>query len=137
LDGGTIINSGSLAKFLNQSEEVFIIGITAGNEIVEYRDKLIKKEDLFLSVIADATGSEIAEEGANWIHDLLDNSIKKQGLKTTRLRYSPGYGDFKLSYQRKIFDLLQMERLNLKLTDNFLIIPEKSITAIIGIVSSI
>ncbi len=54
------------------------------------------------------------------------------GWKLT-LRYSPGYADFILENQRAIFDLLKPERVGMKLTASYLMIPMKSITAIIGI----
>ena len=49
-------------------------------------------------------------------------------------RFSPGYGDLPLSFQREIFSFLGCEkRLGLTLTPTLLMIPAKSVTAIAGI----
>lgn len=49
-------------------------------------------------------------------------------------RFSPGYGDFPLSAQRKIFSLLECERrIGLSLNESLVMSPSKSVTALIGI----
>ncbi len=49
-------------------------------------------------------------------------------------RFSPGYGDLPLAFQRRIFAALDPARhIGLSLTDSLLMSPSKSVTAIIGI----
>jgi hypothetical protein len=49
-------------------------------------------------------------------------------------RYSPGYGDFPLSEQRHIFALLDVtRRIGVSLTEGGLMLPQKSVTALIGL----
>lgn len=49
-------------------------------------------------------------------------------------RFSPGYGDFPLEIQKELlFYLNAQRRIGLTCSDNFLLIPTKSVTAIIGI----
>lgn len=51
-----------------------------------------------------------------------------------RPRFSPGYGDFRLSCQQFFFDALEIsKRIGVYLTESFLMVPFKSITAVIGI----
>lgn len=121
-----------LAKFLKNSSSIFIIGVTSGTEIVKFRDEL-SDNDLTASVIADAVGSELVESMAEWLHDFLSNLIAKEGLGVTKNRFSPGYGDFELKNQNIIYKLLRLDKLNIQLSENYILIPEKSITAIIGI----
>ena len=53
--------------------------------------------------------------------------------ETLRPRYSPGYGDLPLAFQQDLFRALDCERrLGLTLTDSLLMVPSKSVTAIIG-----
>ena len=50
------------------------------------------------------------------------------------IRYSPGYGDFPLSFQKEILDFLDAYRkIGLSVTPNYIMIPRKSITAVLGI----
>ena len=51
-----------------------------------------------------------------------------------RPRFSPGYGDLDISNQQAMFFLLELEkRLGLSLTPARMMLPEKSVTAIIGL----
>ena len=51
-----------------------------------------------------------------------------------RPRFSPGYGDLSLSLQKDILTALDCRKtLGLTLTDSLLMIPSKSVTAIVGI----
>ena len=48
--------------------------------------------------------------------------------------YSPGYGDWDLGAQPLVLDLLQApKRLGLTLTAGGMLVPEKSVTALVGI----
>ena len=51
-----------------------------------------------------------------------------------RPRFSPGYGDFPLSVQKGILDGLEAgKRIGITLTEGFLMMPSKSVTAVIGV----
>ena len=48
--------------------------------------------------------------------------------------FSPGYGDWDLSHQGEVLDLLDAtRRMGLSLTQAGMLVPEKSITALVGI----
>ena len=56
-----------------------------------------------------------------------------QGL-FLRPRFSPGYGDLKLDHQKDWFRLLDISKqIGVELTDSLLMVPTKSVTALIGI----
>jgi cobalamin-dependent methionine synthase I len=134
LENNIVWESKSIVKFLNNSDELFIIGVTAGSPIIELRDKFLKDGDLLSSVIIDATASETAECLAEWLHGYLSSLLAtRQGKAVTKNRFSPGYNDFSLKNQEKIFEVLQLKKIGIILQDNFIMNPEKSITAIIGI----
>ena len=57
----------------------------------------------------------------------------REGLHT-KPRFSPGYGDFSLEHQRDFMRILDLENsLGLTLTGSLLLVPEKSVTAVIGL----
>ena len=133
LEKNIVWNSSKLVDFLSTSKDMFVIGVTAGSKIVETRDNYIKQDDLFSSVIIDAVGSEMAEACAKWLHDFLNKSVLKEGKKLTKTRYSPGYGDFALINQKSIYNLLELNKIGVELSSHFILKPEKSITAVIGV----
>jgi len=48
-------------------------------------------------------------------------------------RFSPGYGDMPLSFQRVLFTQLDAGRLGVALTDGNMLSPEKSVLAVCGV----
>ena len=54
--------------------------------------------------------------------------------ETLRMRYSPGYGDLPLTVQRDLLAHLDsVRRIGVTLTESMLMIPSKSVSAIIGV----
>ena len=74
------------------------------------------------------------KDGGSW-HCFSSKHIceLKEG-ETLVSRYSPGYGDWPLEAQRRLFELLDAPRkAGVSLTDSLLMVPSKSVSAIIGV----
>jgi cobalamin-dependent methionine synthase I len=77
------------------------------------------------------------------IENLMDNAeneIHKELAEGESLtpRYSPGYGNFPLDAQRAILDLLDTPRkIGVSLTGTMLMVPSKSVSAVIGVTPSL
>ena len=106
---------------------------TAGQEIVDRRDKEVKAENASLGVVLDAVASEAADSGLDWIQEYLNTSLRRENEVLTK-RYSPGYGDLELSAQKTVFDALELDKIGLVITNNFILVPEKSVIGIAGVV---
>ena len=79
---------------------------------------------------------EIERYYANGREFIRDDEIRAELLPGESLvqRYSPGYGDFPLECQPGLFRLLGVQRnIGVTLTDSLLMLPTKSVTAVIGI----
>ena len=64
-------------------------------------------------------------------------AILRRNYGQIRSRFSPGYGDFSLTYQLDFDRILNMRNtLGITLNDALLMTPSKSITAVIGIPKS-
>ena len=49
-------------------------------------------------------------------------------------RFSPGYGDLPLGYQRTLLAILDTPRkIGVSLTDTLLMVPSKSVSAVVGV----
>ena len=121
------INSKSLLTVLKDCKEVILLAVTSGIEI----DKLISKiaiqnpSDVFY---IDA----IASAGIESYMDCINKMICQE-LNVTK-RFSPGYSDFPLEFQTYVLKRLSaQENIGISLSKDFLMIPTKSITAVIGI----
>jgi len=68
--------------------------------------------------------------------DACQREIAKQQEKEgwyLRPRFSPGYGDFDIQYQKPLMQMLDCAKtIGLTMTDSFMMTPTKSVTAVIG-----
>lgn len=121
------IKSHDLSKNLNGCKEAYIFAATLGSGV----DRLIMKYEKFepsKAVLIDALSSATIEGLCNLVNQELASGLK------TKPRYSPGYGDVPLTYQKDFLAFLDAGRkLGITLTDTFFMSPTKSVTAIIGI----
>lgn len=127
--GDLPVRSKDLVKNLSNCGAAFIFAATSGAEI----DRLISREMVKSSVrglIADSLGSAAIEAFCDNLNRSLSDNIK------TRPRFSPGYGDFNISFQKNLIQMLDARRkIGLSLTDSCMMTPSKSVTAVIGIES--
>ena len=56
-----------------------------------------------------------------------------QGKTLLPRRFSAGYADFNLENQKALYERLQMGKIGVTITPSFILLPEKSVTAISGI----
>ena len=121
------IESQALMKNLEKSDTVYVFAVTLGLMV----DRLIKKKAALSAAdgfVYNAVASALAEAAC----DLAESEII--GDDDCRPRFSPGYADFSLSHQRDLLAMLDAEhRIGIALTDSLLMIPTKSITAVIGV----
>lgn len=126
------IHSSQVSKLLDGCQRVILlactIGSLLGSRVLEYE----KKGDLQKATILDAFGSELADETANHLNKAAVWQLSNISAEKT-MRYSPGYGDWSLDIQPKILALLNTARIDLTSNTSHILIPEKSITAIVGI----
>lgn len=119
--------SSSLAKVLEGCSEALIFAVSCGTAT----DRLISRLYLQSSAnafITDAIGSASAEALA----DLVNKKIC-DGLSVTK-RFSPGYADFPIDFQKPLLERLNaFSTVGISLTNDLLMIPMKSVTAVIGI----
>jgi len=133
LEDRTCMESRQLAKMLQKSHEVLFMAGTAGPEITDRISIEMEKGNAATAVVLDAVASASADMILDWIMDMFNKMLQKEGSRLTRRRYSPGFGDLPLSNQAIIFRLLDLERLNLRLKESMMLEPEKSVLALAGI----
>lgn len=133
LSTGIDFQSRDLAKMLANSSEVLLVGATAGHAIMEAIYKDTQAGNITRGVIFDAAASEIVDVALDWIVKFFTHELLRENKRVTRARFSCGYGDFALGNQISIYKALELERFGVELTESYIMIPEKSVTAVVGI----
>ncbi|MBI9101930.1 MAG: hypothetical protein JEY99_05905 [Spirochaetales bacterium] len=130
---GSFFESRQTAKLLTGCTEALLMGATAGKGIIKEISRLTEAGEMRRVVVYDAAASEIVDAGFNWMRDLVQREVLREGGRMIRHRFSAGYGDLALSNQKYFHKILELKQLNVKLTDDYILVPEKSVTAITGI----
>ncbi len=125
--------SKSLSEFLINCQEVMLMAATAGNKIVDSISQDSSGKDVTRAVVFDAVASEMTDGALSWIMNYFNHQLTRQNKQFTSRRFSAGYGDFLLENQKIIYDFLDLKQLGVSLSDNYLLIPEKTVTAVAGI----
>ena len=121
-----------IPTMLAPCEEVVLFGATLGPgvERLMMRYEVTNAAD---AVIMDACASTAIENICNNFESDMRAEIEAGGRYLTD-RFSPGYGDLPISEQPKFFALLDMtRRVGVSLTPTTIMVPRKSVTAIMGI----
>ena len=127
------LKSKQLARFLGDCPEALLMGATAGSAIMEAIVDKTKNDNLSAAVVYDATASEMADAALNWLMAYFNSQLRREGKKLLPRRFSAGYADFQLENQKNIHHLLEMQKIGVAINSNFILRPEKTVTAITGI----
>jgi hypothetical protein len=133
LAGDITFSSVQLSSLLRDCGEAVLMGATAGKDIMDAIREKSDRNNLTAAVVYDATASEMADAALDWIMDYANQQLRREGKKLLSRRFSAGYSDFLLENQKTIYDELQMGKIGVNINHNFILIPEKSVTAISGI----
>jgi hypothetical protein len=130
---GEALRSAGLARMLSGSDRVLLMGATAGPGIVEEIRSDTLSGNLTRAVVLDAVASEMTDCALDWISAHVSRQMRREGLELTPARFSAGYGDFGLENQKIMHELLHLRDIGVEITEAFLLVPEKSVTAVAGL----
>jgi len=129
------VSSEKLSYNLRGCTEVILMAATLGIEA----DTLISrwsKRDISKGVVVEAAATALIEEYCDEMQKVIARELAEEGLYL-RPRFSPGYGDFSILHQKDMLAFLECsKKMGLSMTDSFMLVPAKSVTAVIGITSA-
>ena len=130
--GGTayIPEGEDVRAFLADCDQVILLAVTlgAGPDLLQ---RHLRLHDMSGALILDAAGSAAVENVCDNLCADLAAAFAPRHLTD---RFSPGYGDMPLSDQFALFRVLDVSRrIGVTLSDSALMIPQKSVTALIGV----
>ncbi|MEE0705749.1 MAG: hypothetical protein UCH28_05120 [Adlercreutzia sp.] len=131
-DARLFLTGSDLAAHVAGCSEVVLMAATLGpeSELVLRRESALGATD---GLLVDACASSLVEQAANQLNRLIVEEAAARGLTATS-RYSPGYGDLPLTCQPAFLAACGADRaLGLRTTAANMLVPTKSITAVIGL----
>ena len=128
---GTAFKGASLSKHLQGCKKCAVLAATLGHGI----DRTIRRlqfTGMASAFVYDAYANAFIEEICDGAQKEIAKNAAEKGFVITK-RYSPGYGDFALDNQAALLRLTNAGAVTgISLTADNLLIPQKSVTAVIG-----
>ena len=130
---GMDIQSGALEKNLRGCSEVCLMAATIGFAPDRLAARASAAGQVSRAVMIQAAGAALIEDWCDQVNGIIRQEAAARG-KYLRPRFSPGYGDFSLQHQEALFRILDVQkRIGVTLTEHLLMMPSKSVTALIGL----
>ncbi len=136
---GTVLSSptfqlagNSIRQHLAGCEQVILLAATVGEEIEHEVTRRFEEGSYTSSVLLDAAATTAVEQVADALERAIEPDLSRKGMGM-RWRFSPGYGDWPLEQQPELIRLSHAEEIGISLSEALMLIPRKSITAVIGL----
>jgi len=132
LEDGTTFKGWNVARALRGAQEAALFVVTVGEKISQRVRSLFDSRHFAEAVCLDAVASVAVDALAEYMHrEVIWKEAQDRGLFIGP-RYSPGYCFWKLEEQARLFAALGPEAIGVHLNSHFFMIPEKSISAVVG-----
>jgi hypothetical protein len=129
LSGNIPLSGNNAALMLAECDQCVLLACTLGAEYDMWLRQL-QRRDMTRAVMLDALGSSLVEAACDAASAEIAARFPASYLTD---RFSPGYGDLPLALHPQLLQLVEAQRIGLGMTPSFLLTPQKSVTAIIGI----
>lgn len=126
------LNSDSITAHLEGAIEVVVFAVTIGAALEEEVSNMFTQGNYTEAILLDAVGSCTTEQAVEQLVSMLAHQAARSGL-VIGCRYSPGYGDWPISAQKDIVEISQADIIGINLTTAMMLVPRKSVTAIVGL----
>lgn len=129
----SFLEGNDIRRHLSGCSDAVLMASTIGMK-QDIITRQLSLSDPLKSVIVDSAGSVLIEAVCDTAEALMRRELKSEGKFLTS-RFSPGYGDLPLYAQENFSQILEMRRVGISVSSDYLMSPRKSVTAVLGIAS--
>lgn len=106
--------------------------VTIGDFLEKKVSELFSQGEYPRALALDAVGTVAVEDFSREVRKLACQEAKEQGFKTSG-HLSPGYSGWNVSQQKVIFDIVPADNIGVRLTEGYMMVPQKSLSWVIGV----
>lgn len=131
LEGTPLLLEGvNTSQHFRTCDRITLLATTLGQEI-DHLLAHLSPQNPAQALIADGVASTAIESFTEQLDLYLSTQIRRKGYFPTA-RFSPGYGDWPLNWQKEFLVSVKSDKIGLTTTPYFLLQPIKSVTAALG-----
>ena len=132
LESMLVLKGNDIKSHLSNSRKCVVMAATLGIN-VDSKIAYYSRVNITKALIMDACATTAIENLCDDIQCEIMNRALEDNLHITN-RYRPGYGDFSIHNQGDILNVLDAyKKIGLSVTENSIMLPRKSVTALIGL----
>jgi hypothetical protein len=126
-----LLENKTIVSHLAGCQKIAILAVTIGAAVEKEALRLFDAGEYTAGLLLDAAGSTAVEAAVDQVNQLIVQQAAQAGFTATA-RFSPGYGDWEITVQPRILELAGGHRIGISTTTSCMLIPRKSVTAVIG-----
>ncbi len=131
---GLTLKSHKMARAMTGAEQLVCFVATIGRKIDMKVEQLMDQGKIANAYTCDALGSGAVESVAERFQSGFDRKFSPHQVHTAAgIRFSPGYCDWHVTEQHKLFSLVDAGAIGVTLDKSSLMTPRKSISAVFGL----
>lgn len=132
LQGGGAVESPLIASLLNSASEVVLAVATLGDSLEKRVEQYFAKGDSSRAFALDGWGTTALVSFGRKLYRRLQ-AMAEERKTNLSISFSPGHTEWPLEQQEVLFKLLPTEKIGVRLTDSYLMIPKKSTSFMAGL----
>jgi hypothetical protein len=121
-----------IGTHLKGAEQIAIFVSTLGIAFDNWSKEISDQNNYLEAFVIDTIGAELVENTADWLENKIFETSIKNGKRISN-RLSPGYCNWNVNDQHKLFALLPEKFCGISLNKSAMMNPKKSISGVIGI----
>lgn len=129
--GAQFSTAKTVSGMLKKTELLAVFAVSIGHEVEQFSKAAFTEGNALEGLIVDLIGSELAEATADCLQAEIEKSAAALGLQCS-MRFSPGYCNWPVSDQSKLFALFDEGSCSIRLNNSSLMSPVKSVSGFIG-----
>jgi len=130
-----ILSAPKIINYLAGAVQIVVMALTIGPKLENKVSEYFSSGEYTSGLLLDAAGTAAVEVAADQVCEFIKHQAALRGYLTLP-RFSPGYGNWDITVQPLILDLANAHEINLAVTDSCMLLPRKSITAVIGLTAN-
>lgn len=132
VENSLVFSSKTISYVLSDCKWGAIYLATIGNDLEEEVSRSMDRGKMLEATILDTAGTEAVAQTLYKLRDAVKEIAQANQCQAT-VQYAPGYCDWDVSQQKVLFQAIDSTSVGVRLTESCLMIPQKSVSGIVGI----
>jgi len=121
----------SAIHLLERTDYLILGVVTIGNSLENKTSEFFTHKEYSRGLALDAVGTVAIRYLSQHVRSIICQEVKKENLQTTK-HFTPGTTEWDISQQKNIFEVIPADKIGVRLTNSYMMIPEKSLSWVIG-----